>query len=98
MELEGLQVDCTTGLEFKIILKKFIEEMTCKKSRTTTNRDKCKALHLCKNDHLNKYGLWGQLATCQLFQKKSGVVVGHELSRTQHSHVVSKRQTQYWTV
>lgn len=30
MELEGLQIDCTAGLEFKIILKTFIEEMTCK--------------------------------------------------------------------
>ena len=55
------------------------------------NRDKFKELHLCKNDHLNKYGLRGHLATCQLFKKKSGAVVGHEVSRTQHSHAVSKR-------
>lgn len=31
MELEGLQMDCIMGLECKIILKKFIKEMTCKK-------------------------------------------------------------------
>lgn len=31
MELEGLQMHCTMGLEFKIILEKFIEEMTSKK-------------------------------------------------------------------
>lgn len=62
------------------------------------NRDKFKELQLCKNDHLNRYGLLEHLATCQLFKKKSGVVVGHELSRTQPSHAVSKRQTQYWTM